>query len=153
MWTTSCYGTFLFIRSKQSKWGATWPLVLWCYWNWHQWPLAWCDANGIVYGTIAFVRLRQLKWVATWFFGHWILLALVLASCHTNAIINGTNVDVRWYNQHKVSHDVLIVWCYQQYVMLLASSMTPLHFLGHYNWNKVQHDFFSHMLPLVPAST
>ena len=55
-------GTIAFLRSRWSKWDATWlfgpmmPLAL---------ALVSYDANSIINGTITFLRLRQLKWGAT----------------------------------------------------------------------------------------
>ena len=46
------------------------------------------------------------------------------------------------------------MWChlYQCHVMLMASSMTPLHSLGQDNWNKVQNEMFGHVTSLVLVS-
>ena len=50
----------------------------------------------------------------------------------------------------------LVIWhqchSHQHYMMLMASSMAPLHSLGQYIQNEVQHDLFSHVTPLLPLS-
>ena len=37
------------------------------------------------------------------------------------------------------------------FVMPMVLSMASLHSLGHNNQNEVKNDFFSHLMPLVPA--
>ena len=41
--------------------------------------------------------------------------------------------------------------CLDIFVMPTMFSMAPLHLLGHNDQNKVKHDIFSHVMPLVPV--
>ena len=42
-------------------------------------------------------------------------------------------------------------WWQQQHVILITLSVAPLHFFGQYDQNDMQHDFFSHTIPLAQA--
>ena len=93
------------------------------------------DANSVINGTILFVRSRWSKWDATWCLVIWCHYHqhqhLVMPMASSTAPLHLFSQD----NQHR--H-----WCLY-HMILVASKMTLLHFLGQDNWNKVQHDFLS----------
>ena len=137
--------------------------------------LALYDATGIKKGTIALLRSRQFKLVKTteircnmafwscnaigisitWYY------CTIVMQCHwhwchhygkpLNSI--GQSDQMRPY----MTYLAMLYHCHWHHVMLMTLLMEPLYFLGHDNWNKVQHDFFiiwhhwfyHHVMPLA----
>ena len=55
----------------------------------------------------------------------------------------------------KIKYIFLVIWhccnwCHHN-MMSTTLSMAPLQLLGQDDWNKVQHDFFDHVIPLTPV--
>ena len=112
-------GTTPFLKSRQSKWGATW----------HFWS---CGAIGaatsIINGTIAFLRSRWNKSAEMQFFGPVTLFALALHD--SDSTINGTISFIRAIIM-KMKCNMSFLHC----AIPLAPALK-------YNQNLVQHDLF-----------
>ena len=94
-------------------------------------------------------------------------------SCDVNCIINGT-ICVHYVKttETRCHFTLLVVWCcwhcnfwdeaqldflviccqWWHHIILMASSIAPLHLFLQYDQNKLQHDFFSHLTLLALAS-
>ena len=132
--------TIAFLRSRWSKWVATWLLG-------HMTPLetslALCDSDSVVNGTIPFHWSRQLKWGATSLFGNLMLLTLASVSHDAKTIMHGTIALHRLKNEMKHSMPFLIMWCHWCWHQCpLIPMVSSLHSLGQDDWNEVQHGIF-----------
>ena len=117
-------GTTVFIRSRQSKWGATWclghvmPLVL---------GLTSYDSTCIINSTIVPWGQGNQNKVQHYFLAYdSIDISIGITYCHIHSC------------QHEMMHTALL--------------MASLNYLGQDNWKEVQHDFFGHITPLALLS-
>ena len=100
-------------------------------------------------------RLGQDNWnnVQHNFLHHVMQLMLMPVSHDANSVINGTIpfLRSRWSKSNFL--DMWYLWHHHQHhVMPMASLMALLYLFGNtVNWNDMQHDFFVHLMHMVPA--
>ena len=78
----------------------------------------------------------------------------------------GTGVGIMWCWHQQCNHWIpevktkemrcnmvfLVMWCHWHHVRMMVSSIVPLNSLGQDDENKVQHEFFDHVMSLASAS-
>ena len=135
-------GIMAFIRSRQSKWGATWLLVMWHHWHWCQHYTMLMASSHLLGQDIR--NEYNVTYLVMWSHWHWCHMVLMLSSI---ALLS----SLGWGIQIEMQYDFLVMWFlwHKHYMLPMVSPVAPLHSLGQDDWNDVHHDFFDHVMPVV----
>ena len=139
--------------------------IIWFCWHQHQHHLSQCHHQW--HHCICLGKIIKMSYNMT-NFGHVIQLALASESHDAYSIINQTiaflnNMRCNWNEMQQdfwpldaTGIKSEITWChlhwYLCHMMLMPSSVAPLHSLGQYNQYEVPHGFFGHVMPLALVS-
>ena len=116
----------------------------------HVMPLALVLAPHGANDIILFLSSRQLKWHATWSC-YAIGTGVIVTWCWWHHQWHHSTAYVKWLKWGAAWH--LVMCChwhwYKQHVMIMALSMAQFNLLCQDDWNKMQHDFYGHAMPLA----